>query len=162
MVALSTVRSRPFSQVKTVLCSAPWYSKTRLMSLRYDIEKIITTKKNIRTRPSARLNAIHECGLISHTYALIISSHPADGEMTGASAQPREMNAKFVRMSGATMNSSTLKSNAKMIEPAAPADVPELFLAVAFFGITTLTGALVKFSSAVPSASAASDEIAAS
>src|SRR5262245_19494403 len=98
--ALATVSSSPDSQAKTVLCSAPWYSKTRLMSFSREKLKIMTTKKNIRITPSTRLNAtdgrtgfIYAC---SHTHASLYqaapdAAAPANGsdEIWGALPQPK-------------------------------------------------------------------------
>src|SRR5262249_34814213 len=55
--AFSTVSSSPASHTYTTLCSAPWYSNTRLISFRRDIDQIITRKNDIRMWPSTRLNA---------------------------------------------------------------------------------------------------------
>src|SRR5437773_5938118 len=56
--AFSTVKGKPASQVNTVLCSAPWYSNTRLISFSKEKLKIIVRKNVIRMRPSIKLNLI--------------------------------------------------------------------------------------------------------
>ncbi len=53
--AFSTESGSPDSQLKTVLCSAPWYSKTRRMSFDSEKLEIIRMKIAIRMRPSMRL-----------------------------------------------------------------------------------------------------------
>src|SRR5687768_16904294 len=121
------------------------------MSFKYDIEKIMMTKNNIRTSPSIRLNATHEYGFTSQMYAFVVSHQAALSAITGASAQPSAIKAMFVNSRGATMNNSTLNPRAKIIEPTALADWPAFF-AAELSGITTFTGAFVKFSSVVPSA----------
>jgi hypothetical protein len=68
------------------------------------------------------LKAIHECGLISQTYALIVCHQLASPAISGPSAHPSAMNPKFVSSNGATMNSRTLKPSANMIDPTALAD----------------------------------------
>src|SRR5712691_10402803 len=49
--AFSTVKGKPASQVNTVLCSAPWYSNTRLISFSKEKLKIIVRQKVIRITP---------------------------------------------------------------------------------------------------------------
>src|SRR5262249_4876167 len=108
------------------------------MSFRKDIVKIMNTKNAVRSRPSAKLNAIHECGLTSQMQAFTVCHHDASAATDGASAQPAEMKPKFVNKSGAATNNKMLKSKAKAIEPTALADCPA-FLAFEDSGITTLT-----------------------
>src|SRR5208337_3354156 len=71
--ARSTVTGSPDSKLKTTLCSAPWYSKTRRMSLKRDTRYRNATSIDTRMIPSARLNGIRPVS-IGYTLPSLVAS----------------------------------------------------------------------------------------
>src|SRR6185503_11138130 len=126
--AFSTVNGKPASHVKTVLCSAPWYSKTRRMSFKNEKLTIMIKKNVMRIRPSIRLNATEGrtgcrySRTVDHAFLYQASSTgSAAGVATvdagaavlvaaaGVVAHPAPIKSAFVSNNGAATKRSTLK-----------------------------------------------------